>query len=160
LNFCISRVSRISAGHLSIFVAMPQAVGMLRVLLRCCCPAFAPPSPPSNLALALASPGNLSAVPTSAFAPILVTVTGQDLGGGTNCAASGVVVTAGRWPWTILTCNASVLLVQSGVGGGGGLEVRQEAFRANHYATCVCSLICVFVFLLPPCAPCRAHRSQ
>jgi hypothetical protein len=46
LNFCISRVSRISAGHLSIFVAMPQAVGMLRVLLRCCCPAFAPTVPP------------------------------------------------------------------------------------------------------------------
>jgi hypothetical protein len=139
---------------------MASGCGRVVLVVVLVLPCVRPHSPPSNLALALASPGNLSAVPTSAFAPILVTVTGQDLGSGTNCAASGVVVTAGRWPWTILTCNASVLLVQSGVGGGGGLEVRQEAFRANHYATCVCSLICVFVFLLPPCAPCRAHRSQ
>lgn len=80
-------------------------------------------SAPSGLAVSVTAPGNLSAVPTSAGAPITVTITGLDLASSANCVSSGVLVTVGRWPWTLLTCNASQLVVQSGAGGGGALEV-------------------------------------
>lgn len=83
-------------------------------------------SPPSNLVASLASPGNLSAVPTSFSSPITITIAGLDLASSNSCVSSGVGVTAGRWPWTLLSCNATSLVVQSGPGGGGGLEVGAE----------------------------------